>query len=86
LGFYSYSPRYFLLLTMIFEPVTLEKPEVFLTARGYAPNLCCLLKRALISIVPISMRKDIMGLAVREDCRLCGMGKGNRWEVAILDV
>lgn len=27
-----------------------------------------------------------MGLAVREDWKACGVGKGNRWEVAVLEV
>lgn len=43
-------------------------------------------EKALISIAPISMRKSITGLAVREDWKACGMGKGNRWEVAVLEV
>lgn len=54
-------------------------------AEGHAPNLCCLFKRALISTVPISMRKNIMGLAVRGNWRVCGMGKGGRLEAAILE-
>lgn len=47
-------------------------------AEVHAPNLCCLFKRSLVSIAPISMRKNIMGLAVRENLRVCGTGKGDR--------
>jgi len=69
------------------KPITLEKPELSFLRLEDMPLICAaFLKRALISIVPINMSKNIMSLAVRENWRVCNMEKGNRLEAAILEV
>lgn len=52
-------------------------------AAGHPPNLCCLLKRALISNIPVGKRRNIIGLCVRENWRVGSMAKGGRLEAAI---